>query len=128
MVPLLDGITLQEYAQHDDDVVTSRDDMSGPDWEHQLVDKAKTGFAESDYSDDEQPPTSLDDLEKQEPRAVSTQEAARMVEKLRRFGLENSKPQIIEAMLKIEGTIQQMKFERIKRSKQSTLTNFFPLK
>ena len=62
-----------------------------------------------------------------EPPAVTIDEAAAMVEGLRRFGLENNKPEIIEAMLQIEGTIQELKFEHVKKSKQSLLTTFFPL-
>ena len=75
----------------------------------------------------EEPSTSslIDDLEKEEPLVVSIQEAARMLEELRCFGLENNKPEIIKAMLQIEGTIQQIKFERVKKSRQFTVTNFF---
>ena len=51
----------------------------------------------------------------QETPVVSVQGAARMVtELIRQFGFKNNKPEIM----------QQVKFDRIKKSKQSTITNF----
>ena len=63
--------------------------------------------------------------EAQEPSVITVHDAARMVEELRRFGLENDKPEIVEAMLRFEGTVEQIKFDKIKKAKQSTITNFF---
>ena len=59
------------------------------------------------------------EAEAQEPSVITIHDAARMVEELRRFGLENGKPEIVEA------TVQQIKFDKIKKAKQSTITNFF---
>ena len=65
-----------------------------------------------------------EEAEAQEPSVITVQDA-RMVEELRRFGLENGKPEIVEAMLRFEGTVQQIKFDKIKKAEQSTITNFF---
>ena len=59
-----------------------------------------------------------EEAEAQEPSVITVQDA-RMVEELRRFGLENGKPEIVEA------TVQQIKFDKIKKAEQSTITNFF---
>ena len=65
------------------------------------------------------------EAEAQEPSVITIHDAARMVEELRHFGLENDKPEIVEAMLRFEGTVQQIKFDKIKKAQQSTITNFF---
>ena len=38
ILPLLDGTTLQEYAEHNNAVTTSVDCTTDPDWEQQLID------------------------------------------------------------------------------------------
>ena len=58
----------------------------------------------------------------QETPVISVQEAARMMAELRQFGVKNIKPEIVDAMLDIERSMQQVKFDNQKSAK---LTNFF---
>ena len=48
-----------------------------------------------------------------------------MVAELRKFGVKNNKPEIIGSMLNIERSVQQVKFNNQKSTKQAKLTNFF---
>ena len=43
----------------------------------------------------------------------------------RQFGVKNNKTEIVDAMLDIEQSVQQVKFDNQKSAKQAKLTNFF---
>ncbi|XP_022778438.1 tigger transposable element-derived protein 6-like [Stylophora pistillata] len=51
ILPLLDGITLEEYANQDNALLTSCDGVNDPNWETRLIEQAKNGF-ESDADED----------------------------------------------------------------------------
>ena len=59
----------------------------------------------------------------QETPVISVQEAARMVAELGQFGVKNNKPEFVDAMLNIERSVQQVKFDNQKSTKQAKLTN-----
>ena len=64
-------------------------------------------------TDKEELPNAVDDPEDEEPPAVTMQDVD--------FGLENNKPEIVEAMLQIEGTVQQIKFDKIKQKNKNKI-------
>ena len=102
----------------------NNDYADDPDWEQQLVDRDRNGFV----SDEENEAAVAGDEENedtQETPVVSVQEAARMVAELRQFGVKNNKPEIVDAMLDIERSAQQVKFDKIKKSKHAINNNKF---
>lgn len=107
--PLLNGLTLQQFAQQDDDLATSQQELAGSDWEEQFINKAREGLVESD---DENRAMLIDveetEKEVQEVPVISVEQAAKMVQELQWFELENNKTDIVEAMLVIEEPIAQL--------------------
>ena len=96
--------------------VTSRTETTASNWEQQLVKRAQEGNTLN--SGEEELSTPIDEeAEAQEPSVITVHDAVRMIEELRRFCLENDKPEIVETMLRFEGTVQQIKFDKIKKAK-----------
>jgi len=124
ILPLLNGITLQEYASQDNALLTSCDGVNDPNWEMHLIEQAKNGF-ESDADEDNKEQGSENSEEDQSPE-ITVKEAARMVAELKRFGFKNNlKPEIVDALLNIESAIEQVKFDKQANAKQSKVENFF---
>ncbi|PFX20594.1 Tigger transposable element-derived protein 6 [Stylophora pistillata] len=121
ILPLLNGITLEEYANQDNALLTSCHGVNDPNWVTRLIEQAKNGF-ESDADEDDEEQGS-ENSEDQFPE-ITVKEAARMVGELKRFGFHNNlKPEIVDALLNIESAIEQVLFD--KHAKQSKVTNFF---
>jgi hypothetical protein len=120
---LLEEATLNQYASQDDDLFTCSSIDTESDWEQQLINRVVSGFETENEDEDDNDP--IDDELPQEPPVVSVQEAARMVEELRRFGIKNNKHEIVDATLNIERLVMQLKFDKQKLAKQSVITNFF---
>jgi hypothetical protein len=123
ILPLLEEATLNQYASQDDDLFTCSSIDTESDWEQQLINRVVSGFETENEDEDDNDP--IDDELPQEPPVVSVQEAARMVEELRRFGIKNNKHEIVDATLNIERLVMQLKFDKQKLAKQSVITNFF---
>ncbi|PFX24259.1 Tigger transposable element-derived protein 6 [Stylophora pistillata] len=122
ILPLLDGVTLEEYANQDNALLTSCDGVNDPNWETRLIEQAKNGF-DSDADEDDEEQGSENSEEDQSPE-ITVKEAARMVVELKRFSFKNNlKPEIVDALLNIESAIEQVKFD--KHAKQSKVTKFF---
>ncbi|PFX11437.1 tigger transposable element-derived protein 6-like [Stylophora pistillata] len=122
ILPLLDGVTLEEYDNPDNALLTSCDGVNDPNWETRLIEQAKNGF-DSDADEDDEEQGSENSEEDQSPE-ITVKEAARMVVELKRFSFKNNlKPEIVDALLNIESAIEQVKFD--KHAKQSKVTKFF---
>ena len=113
----------RHHAEHDGTVTTSRNDTDDLEWEHTLIARAQSGFV-SDGDEDDVVAAENKETEVSESAVISAEEAAIMVEKLKRFGVHN-KSKIIDAMLNVERNIEQVKFDNRRKLKQSKVTNFF---